>query len=149
MTIYKELLERAYNGEKFSINFKTGTLKIGRNVLIDGWACDVDREFIDDDSTDVLRTIEEYYQAYKYSLPSERSDSARRKYFKALSISEIPDEYLFIAESREYARARLEGYILCSIANGKLKWNEQWGSFFWQSKTDADLIILRDWVEVK
>ena len=83
----------------------------------------------------------------KHSLPSERSDSKRTKYFKALSIREMTDRQLMIADRREGAQARLEGFILCAIISGKLKWTNEMGSWFWQSKNDPDLIILKSWIE--
>ena len=51
-------------------------------------------------------------------------------------------------ERREVAKARLEGFILCMILNEKFQWDEEkLGKWFYQSKIDPDLIILRDWVE--
>ena len=45
------------------------------------------------------------------------------------------------------AQAELELYVLCQILSG-LKWNpETMGCWFWQSKEDKDLVILRQWVE--
>ena len=96
---------------------------------------------------DVIKHIEEIYEFYKFSIPSERSDNKRRKYFKALSIEEIPDNRLLFAGKREVERARLEGFILCSILSDKFKWTEDLGKWFYQSKNDPDLVILRSWIE--
>jgi len=83
-------------------------------------------------------------------LPSERSDSKRRKYFKALSVNEILDEQLMIAERREIAQAKLEGFILCMVLTGQFIWDEPtMGKWFYQSANDPDLVILRSWVENK
>jgi hypothetical protein len=41
----------------------------------------------------------------------------------------------------------LELYLLCQILGG-FRWNpETMGHWFWQSRTDRDLVILREWVE--
>ena len=153
MTIYKELLQRVESGETFSIDFEKRTMKIGKQKIIDNGEYDTTKELIDNpfDSMDyVLDTIEVLYCNYKYSLPSERSESKRKGYFKAYSMADIPDEKLFTAEHRELAQARLEGFILCMILKGIFKWDEEkLGKWFYQSKNDPDLVILRTWVENK
>ena len=53
-------------------------------------------------------------------------------------------------ERREVARAKLEGFVLCMIVNELFVWNEtEIGKWFWQSKNDPDLVILRSWIENK
>lgn len=149
MTIYEELIERVSNGEPFHIDFEKRNMTISKQKIIVNGKCDAGREFIKFDGY-VLKTIYELYQNYKYSLPSERSDSKRKKYFKALSIDELTDEQLMCAGKRETAQAALEGFILCSILDGSFVWDEEsTGKWFWQSKTDGDLVILRSWVEGK
>lgn len=151
MTIYEELIKRVSEGETFYVNFKNRSLKIGKKFVITDGVHDDSRELIDcsyDKLESILDVIDNLYCNYKYSLPSERSDSKKRKYFKALSINEMNDMQLIAGERREVAQARLEGFILCMILNGKFKWDENaMGKWFYQSKTDLDLIILRDWVE--
>lgn len=146
-TIYHELLTRVEQGEPFVIDFKKRNLKISHKYIIkDGEYGD--RNLIIDGTEDVLKTIEYLYTHYKFSLPSERSDKKRKKYFYAYSIEEIPDEKLFTCfETRELARAKLEGYILCSILNNRLQWKSSMGNWFWQSKIDKDLILLKEWIE--
>lgn len=145
MTIYNELIKRISEGETFSINFEKRTMKVGKEKVIDEGKYDTTKQLIIS-TYDPLDVIEVLYTNYKYSLPSERSESRRKQYFKALSIEEIPDERLFNTERREVARARLEGYILCSILNGDLTWDETWGSWFYQSKIDPDLVLLKKWM---
>lgn len=150
MTIYEELVQRVSDGESFYINFKNRAMKVGKKFLIADGVYDTERKLIDyncADMQEVLSEIEKLYQTYKYSIPSERSDSKRRKYFKALSIEEIPDAMLMTASQRELSRAKLEGFVLCTVLSGKFKWAEDMGSWFWQSKNDSDLVILRNWVE--
>lgn len=153
MTIYWELIERVSNGETFHIDFEQQTMKVGKQLLIKNGEYDTSKNLYD--STYViypigliLAIIESKYRRYKYSLPSERSDKKRRTYFKALSMEELTDEQLMRAERREVAQAMLEGFILCMILENKLIWNEdKMGKWFWQSKEDSDLVILKKWIE--
>lgn len=150
MTIYEELIKRVSEGESFYINFKNRALKIGKKFVIADGVYDDTRELIAcpyDKLESLLSVIDNLYCNYKYSLPSERSDSKRRQYFKALSVDELTDMQMATGEKREVARSRLEGFILCMIVNGKFKWTEDLGKWFYQSKADSDLVILRDWVE--
>lgn len=155
MSIYLELLERVSNGESFHIDFEKRNMKVGNDYLIKEGEFDESKTLIDDVEfhalNDILCNTEILYKQYKYSLPSERSDNKRRKYFKALPIEEITDEQLMVAERREYACAVLEGFILCMIVSGQLTWDEEImnGRWFYQSKSDPDLIILKQWVEGK
>jgi hypothetical protein len=150
MTIYEELVQRVYDGETFYINFKNRSMKIGKKFVIADGIYDSERQLIECDYSDtaaILSRIESLYSGYKYSLPSERSDSKRRKYFKALSMEELTDKQLMIAQRREVAQARLEGFILCMVLNGKFKWTTEMGKWFWESKNDPDLVILKNFIE--
>ena len=156
MSIYYELIKRVEDGEPFNINFEERSMKVGKQYLIKNGEFEQGKKLMEmsvdfQSVEDVLKYIEEQYEFYKFSLPSERCDSKRKKYFKALSIDEIDDERLLCAGVREVEQARLEGFILCSILNGKLKWNDaiMGGKWFWQSKTDPDLVILKKWIENK
>lgn len=151
MTIYEELIKRVTEGESFYINFKNRALKIGKEFVIADGVYDTERELITyphDDMDTILKIIELLYRSYKYSLPSERSVNKRRTYFKALEANEMTDAQLALGERRERAQAALEGFILCSIVNGKFQWDEEkMGKWFYQSQKDADLVILRSWIE--
>ena len=150
MTIYEEFVQRVSDGETFYINFKNKSMKIGKRFVITDGVYDAERKLIDSDCNDVtavLKQIENLYDDYKFSVPSERSDSKRRKYFKALPIDKLPDEKLMIAQRREVAQAKLEGFILCMVLNGQLKWTDEMGKWFWVSKNDPDLVILRNFIE--
>ena len=129
-------------------------MKVGKEYLIKNGEYDTSREVFDMMHRDVyslqvvLRIIRQFYKNYKYSLPSERSDSKRKKYFKALPIEKIPDNELLIAGRRETAQAVLEGFILCAIVTNQFKWDEEiMGKWFYQSKKAPDLVILRSWIE--
>lgn len=153
MTIYEELIDRVSNGETFHIDFEKRTMKVGKDFLVKNGEYDASRllAFPPDDPYTMellLNIIELFYEDYKWSLPSERSDSKRRIYFKALPMEKIPDESLFVATRREVAKAKLEGFILCMVLEGKFIWDEdKLGKWFWQSKNDKDLVILRKWIE--
>lgn len=147
MSICEELIQRVSDGETFHIDFEKQTMKIGKQKIIDCGEYDESRQLIDFKGF-VFEEIDNLYKNYKYSLPSERSDNKRRKYFKALSINEISDEQLLCAEKREVAQCKLEGFILCMILMNVFTWDEfTMGKWFWQSKNDPDLVILRSWVE--
>ena len=147
MTIYEELIQRVSDGETFHIDFVNRTMKIGKHKIIDNGKYDEHRTLIDFKGM-VFQTIDDLYKNYKYSLPSERSDSKRQKYFKALTVDEITDEQLMYAERREIAQCKLEGFILCMILINVFTWDEfTMGRWFYQSKEDPDLVILRSWIE--
>lgn len=154
MKIYDELVERVSNGEKFHIDFERRTMKVGKDYLVRHGEYDTDRLLFNKPNEPcpmelILRFIEHLYDQYKYSLPSERSDKKRRTYFKALPMEKISDEKLFRIERREVTQAQLEGFILCMILEGKFKWTDDMGKWFYQSKADSDLIILKKWIERK
>lgn len=155
MTIYEELVQRVNEGETFYVDFEKRTMKVGKDFLIKDGEYDTTRELYSEyfsipNLPAVLQMVRQLYELYKYSLPSERNENKRRKYFKALSIDELADEQLMFAEKRECSQAALEGFVLCMILLGALYWdNAIMGKWFWQSKDDSDLVLLRSWIENK
>ena len=150
MTIYEELLSRVEQGEKFSIDFEKRNMKVGKDWLIKNGECENSRILYDCNPVQILELIESRYEDFKYSCPSERSGSKRKGYFKALSVDELTDEQMVYGMNREYAQAKLEGFILCTILMGHFKWDEEtMGKWYWQSKKDPSLVILREWIEGK
>ena len=150
MSILLELVQRVDEGEAFHIDFEKRNMKVGKDYLIKKGEYNGDEHKLIGtmNMNDVLRTIVDLYHEYKHSLPSERSENKRRKYFKALPMEELDDFHLFNPIRREPAQARLEGFILCMILNGSFVWDEEkLGKWFWQSQNDPDLVILRSWVE--
>lgn len=151
MTIYEELIKRVEEGESFYINFKNQALKIGKDFLVADGFYDDERILYTTselEMSDVMAFIETLYDNYKYSLPSKRSDSKRRQYFKAMPVDKLTDKQMATGESREVARAKLEGFLLCMIVDGFFVWDEEeMGRWFYQSKRDPDLVILRKWIE--
>lgn len=154
MTIYKKLIEKVTFGKRFKIDLKKQNMRIGNKYLIkDGeWDLELDliqyeHEIRPDLRTDYcLEIIEELYEKYLTSVPSERSESSQH-YFYAKRENELTDEEMVRGEEREVARAALEGFILCSVLSGWLTWNEAtMGKWFWQSKVHKDLVILKEWI---
>ena len=100
-----------------------------------------------ENSRTLLDKVRELYIAYKFSLPSERSDKKRRKYFKALPIEELTDEQLIYGARREVAQYLLEAFILCAIINGDFVWNDEThGKWFYKDNLEQDLVILKNWI---
>ena len=82
MTIYEELIKRVGEGETFYVNFKNRALKIGKKFIIADGVYDDAKELIAcpyQNPKSLLDVIDNLYCNYKYSLPSEKSDSKRRK----------------------------------------------------------------------
>lgn len=153
MTIFNELVERVSNGETFHIDFEKRTMKVGNKFLIKNGEYNTSMRLFSMENDSyftidiILQMIDCLYKSYKYSIPSKRSDSKRRVYFKAFPMEEISDEEL-VMERREILQARLEGFILCMILEGRFVWDEKkLGKWFWQSNEDPDLIIIRKWIE--
>lgn len=148
-TIAEETLEKISKGARFNIDFKTRTMKVDGKVIIDngkyeGILCE-----FKDPLEDPLEDLEYAYAIYKHSVPSERSESRSRNYFRALKEKDLSDEDMMYGIPRENARFLLEFSLLAYIFTGKLTWNEEWGKWFWQSEKDKDFVILRQWVEGK
>lgn len=152
MTIYEELIERVSNGETFHIDLVQRTMKIGKQKIIDNGKFDESKKLFGHSygMFEILSIIDSSYYNYKHSLPSERSENKRKKYFKALSVDELDDWQLAVAKRREVSQAQLEGFILCMVLEGQFVWDEStMGKWFYQSKNDPDLVILRSWIENK
>ena len=145
--IYQEAVEAVEEGAKFMIDFPSRCLKVGgKQIIQDGkYEGNLGVELCTE--AEFLSRVEELYHAYKHSIPSERSESRSKRYFKALPERELSDEAMLYGQRRDRAQVELELYVLCQILSG-LKWNsETMGRWFWQSKEDKDLVILRQWVE--
>ena len=149
MNILQKGLEQVEKGERFHINFEQRTMKVGQAKLIDGGDYDISQVLYDerfDNPRIVLDKVRELYITYKLSLPSERSDKKRRKYFKALPIDELTDEQLIYGMRREVAQYMLEAFILCAIINGDFMWDDGiHGKWFYKDKIEQDLVILKNW----
>ena len=145
--IYQEVVEAVEAGAKFMIDFPSRSLKVGGKQIIRNGEYDGELGVEPCTPEEFFSRVEELYHVYKHSIPSERSESRSRRYFRALPERELSDEDMLYGQRRDRAQAELELYVLCQILRG-LKWNpETMGWWFWQSKEDKDLVILRQWVE--
>lgn len=145
--IYQEAISAVEDGVNFKIDFQNRSLKLnGKFVIQNGkYEGELGVPFCSDD--EFFANVEELYRIYKHSVPSERSESKSRQYFRALSEKDLNDDDMLYGERRDKAQIELELYVLCQILAG-FKWNpEKAGKWFWQSKTDKDLVILRNWIE--
>ena len=144
--ILGKLTEAVANGAKWSVDFCSRSIKINGKYLVKNGECDVITGIERYPPDQFLWHVEKAYELYKYSIPSERSESKGKKYFRAISEDKLPDEDMMYGVSRDMAQAELEGFILCSMLEG-VTWDESWGKWFWQSSNDKDLILLRTWFE--
>lgn len=147
-TIFDSTIERVRKGARFKVSFQTRTLIVGGKKVIDNGKFEGELGIDQVPYEQALAYIEDLYAQYKHSVPSERSERKRRKYFKALPEDDLNDEDMIYGTLRDIAQAVLELTVLCFILNDSLIWNEEkMGRWFWQSPNDKDLVILREWVE--
>lgn len=145
--IYQDAVRAVEDGANFKVDFSSRSLKVGSKTIIQDGEYEGELGVEPCSKEEFLIRMEELYRHYKHSVPSERSESRSRKYFKALPEKDLSDEAMFYGERRDKAQIELELYVLCQILNG-LEWHpETMGRWFWQSKTDKDLVILKQWVE--
>lgn len=146
--IYAETMEKVAQGAKFSVDFERRTLKVDNRWIIASGVNPVDRLGVEKELPEVaLVMIENLYARYKHSIPSERSESKRKRYFYALPEHELDESDMMYGISRDRAQADLELHVLFFILNGSLVWDEAlMGKWFWQSSADKDLIILKNWI---
>ena len=147
-TIFDSTIERVRKGARFKVSFQTRTLIVGGKKVIDNGKFEGELGIGQVPCERALAYIEDLYAQYKHSVPSERSERKRRKYFKALPEDDLNDEDMIYGTLRDIAQIVLELTVLCFILNDSLIWNEEkMGRWFWQSPNDKDLVILREWVE--
>ena len=142
MELYNEIINSVSSGSVFNVDLKKKVLQLDKNnVPLDNINVNISS------SEDMLSTIHKLFERYKYSVPSERSEGKRRRYFKALKLSEIEYDDFMFGEGRDTAQIKLELYVLLSSIYHKDFWEEIFKEqFFYQSDKDKDLIILKDWV---
>lgn len=145
--IYENTVRAVEDGAKFTVDFRSRSLKLNGKYLIEDGRYEGELGILLCSGEEFLANVEELYYRYKHSVPSERSEGKSRRYFTALPERELDDQAMLYGERRDKAQIELELYVLCQILNG-LEWvPETMGKWFWQSKADKDLVILRQWVE--
>lgn len=151
--IIEDTGDLVFNGAKFYIDLEKRSLSVNGQYFIKDGKIQLKHADLgcwhkeDWPEEKLFWALELRYRDYKHSVPSERSESHRRSYFKALPEKELSDEDMLYGESREFARYELESFLLAMIMCGAFKWKEEWGSWFWQSPKDPDFVILRKWIE--
>ena len=143
--LFDYVCRKVLEGARFTVDFKKRSLKLdGKYIVKDGVSdiCQSGRYVPEN----FLYHVEDFYQGYKHSIPSERSESRGRNYFKAMHEKELSDDDMMYGGYREFQRAQLEVYILCCLLEGA-EWDESWGKWFWQCPNDKDLVLLREWFE--
>jgi len=86
-----------------------------------------------------VEQLEAAYEVYKHSIPSEKT-MHRTARFYALPESELSDEDMLYGVPREEAERELEK----ALAGFTMPEGSGW---FWQSKNDPDLVVLRSWTK--
>lgn len=145
--IYQETVRAVEGGARFKVNFQTRSLKLNGKSVIRNGTYEGNLGVSNCNEEEFFSKVEELYHCYKHSIPSQRSESSSHRYFMALPERELSDEDMLYGQRRDKAQIELELFILCQLLGG-FKWNpEKFGSWFWQSKEDKELVILRQWVE--
>lgn len=145
--IYQEAVRAVEDGARFKVDFQQRSLKIDGKYIIKHGKYEGDLGIAVSTLEEFPAKVTELYRYYKYSVPSERSESKSRRYFKALPEKDLADEDMLYGRRRDPAQLELELYILCQMLLG-FEWDaETMGKWFWQSTDDGDLIILRKWFE--
>ena len=115
------------------------TSKAAYETLVRSLSCKERQTDVPDGQLPVCsETIEQLYDTYKHSIPSEKT-MGRVSRFKALPESELSDDDMLYGVSREEAERALEK------AMRGFRMPEDAGSWFWQSEKDKDLVVLRSW----
>ncbi|MFR9547006.1 MAG: hypothetical protein SNJ29_15730 [Rikenellaceae bacterium] len=146
-SIYQEAIQQVEDGAKFKVCFHSRSLRINGKWIINKGEYEGNLGVESCSTDEFFSNIERLYETYKHSVPSVRSESKSRQYFKALPERKLSDEDMLYGERRDKVQIELELYILCHIIIG-FEWDaETFGTWFWQSKNDRDLVILRSWVD--
>lgn len=146
--IWNEAQEKIYNGSTFRISLdKRSFLIDGKYVIKEGkyeGCLGYNTNFPVDA---ILAMAEEFYWQYLHSVPSARSEAKYRRYFRALPEYKLSEEDMLYGQHRDITQLRLELFILISILQGALVWEEfairKW---FWQSSNYPSFIILKQWI---
>ena len=151
-TICEEALSAIQNGGKVHIDLEKKSMSINGKKVVEGGVILDNRQFSNypqpANTDDALMHIEDLYAMYAHSIPSENTDRQRRPYFKALPESELSDDDMMFGERRDISQANLECYIMFCVLGHLIIWDAgKMGKWFWQSKSQPNLVILRRWIE--
>lgn len=148
--IYKATIGKVEKGARFRINFENRSLRVNGKYVIKNGKYEGSLGIEPQSTDETLSEIERLYQRYRHSIPTERSDARRKTYFQAVAEHELSDDDMLYGERRDNAQIALELYVLCSILNGSLVWEDfAAGKWFWKSGNTDGLIILKNWITPK
>lgn len=142
MKVYDQLIDAVENGKRFKVDLRKRILKIDGEIYIDHGI--VRRGCECEPSDSLFADVENLWDGFYYSRPSERSESNRHTYYKAMPLKNMSDEQLCKGKNREVERAKIEYATLMGIL-GNSKWAG--GSWYWRSEKYPALIILKEWME--
>lgn len=146
MTIYEYIVEEArQHGTTIHFDLKNHDIRIGKHyILKDGKPTTNTFDGLIEFEGDPYAEIERLYAQFKRSVPN-RHEKLNRGYFKALSSDALTMDELINNKPRIEARYELEGFIVLASSAGLIPWNNP-KHFFWQSHTDPDCIIYKEWI---
>lgn len=146
-SVYDYLIDSVFKGAHYDINLKTKSLKVDKKTIIDNGCYDTNRfkkliiyEY--DYQYHPWEYVKKLYKSYYTSIPGE-TRLGNKPYFHAMDVNNLPDQYLSIAMSRNYAQALLEGWILCASLDKVLTW--EWDPY-WFVDLGNNLIMLKEWL---
>ena len=139
--------ELVLQGEPFKIDLARRNMYVGEHTVVKEGKFFGKIEDLDV-GPGVLETIENLYRIYKRSVPGERSNRKEKSVtqFRALPFDELSDDDVLYGARREEAQYDLEAFVLFTVLSGQLKWNDKWGTWFWKSGKDRDLVLLKNWM---
>ena len=136
-SMYERMLEKVEQGYSFSINFKERTMRVGKDYpILKGKY----RGRLTDEQSEFIPRLEELYHEYESSVPSD----SKVHTFSARRYEELSAQEIMCNPRREISRFKLEFHVLSALLNG-LEWKEEWGSYFWASKKEKKLRLLKNW----
>lgn len=145
--IFAETLDLVRKGANYRINFKTRSLVVGGKKIITNGEYEGSLGIDFPTMEGALKSLEDHYVMYCFSVPSARSDS-KKTMFKALPLRELSKEDIMYGEDRYYALCVLELHLLLTIISGVFTWNldilGERSKIFWQSPNIRKLILFRD-----
>lgn len=146
-TLYEQIIGQVNQGACCCVDFKKRTLRLNnKDIKIDGNLgvgnyADLD-EWLDE--------VENLYDEYKYSKPTQRSMKRERKSkFRGLTVEQLVaqcgHDALNNPTSRDVAQAKLEVFILLSLVQGTFNPDELFAKDWFYQGADKSFIIRKDW----
>lgn len=143
MTIYQQIIDSAKKGDFVRVSIPKRTVTIGKKKIVENGKFDGEYGI---DTTSVVDTVENLFNDYCYSVPSEKSNNTI-PLFKAYKLDELSVKQLAENEDRYVAQLKLDAYILGLILEGIGfdVFDNNPKHWFWQSKSNSKLIVQKNW----